>query len=145
MTVNAGTLKDRLELPDGRIFRCRIGTIESTELGFEDDLRFTWAKLELNYGGVTQAYCPIVGSRSYPTVSLDAHVRGVLDVADVRSWEQLPGCYVVALFDENGGGGGFGIIQGLCRLDGSHVYLGEGLGLDEEIAPDTTETVNETA
>lgn len=111
------------ELDDGRKFSGRIGRITKTELGLEDDLRFFHGNLKLEFpGGGVQELAPILCGPDETALIVHHHIRQILHVANVRSWEQLPRQQVVALYE----GAEYtspSIIAGLASLDGHRIYI----------------------
>lgn len=116
-----------LVLDSGSTLVGKIGTIASTELGPEDDFRFVWAKVELALSTGVQAYCPMLGNPDKPTLNVHKQIIGITNAAGVRTWEQLPGRSVVALYDPTEARGP---IIGICSLDGMNIHLSADLDAD---------------
>lgn len=112
---------------DGTEFIGEIAVIGSTELGPESDYRYFVASLNLDLGGSRISYCPIITSPPEEATDVThSHIMGILKAVGVRTWEELVGKRVMALFDAEKGRFSSPVV-GLCSLDGENIYLGEAL------------------
>lgn len=114
------TISAKIILDDGSELVARLGEISGTELGPENDYRFFWAKVDLAFPGAVQSFCPILANIDETTERVHEHIKNVLRVVGVRTWEELPRKRVYVLYAPDAPTGD---IVGLSNLDGSEVYL----------------------
>jgi len=108
----------------GRKYEGKVCRITATEFGLEPDCRFFWGKLSLSWGGVhSNDFAPILGGSSPKDIDGDQVIKylfGVLNAVSVRSWEELKGKLVMALFEE---GDTRGTVIGISGLDGTNAFF----------------------